>query len=389
MRSRAAFVEAGICAPGHEDLADPPNQVCAISSSIRLLDFGSDAKCGSISVVVPPDMHSAIASQLAPAHHGAPILFTLSECYQLDRVVAVNVARKMHPLQAGPPTVTWNDPAADMLLLSALNGEATFGRPPSQSPSTSTPLYQPFVSPLAPPILYHEPPRSFPAPAPVPVATPLPPTPPRGVIRHSPRHARASSAPPSLPPPMFRGGPRRMHVSRSIIRNRSAPEMSAAQQSVLPPAVLQAQPAYPDCSRDVEMREASAPMGQMICPTNLTIPSLSPQPLLLPRGRQSQGSYAPSFDGLSLPGPRRMGNLYLSSCPGKKGNFISPRLRSKNSVLDEFNTVRLDGPVRGRGAICRDLRSDLRRIRDLGVGCVIWCVRLMSVHRLLSSLRLY
>jgi hypothetical protein len=28
--------------------------------------------------------------------------------------------------------------------------------------------------------------------------------------------------------------------------------------------------------------------------------------------------------------------------------------------------------VRGRGAICRDLSQDLRRIKALGVGCIIW-----------------
>ncbi|EPQ57374.1 phosphotyrosine protein phosphatases II [Gloeophyllum trabeum ATCC 11539] len=54
------------------------------------------------------------------------------------------------------------------------------------------------------------------------------------------------------------------------------------------------------------------------------------------------------------PPQSKIGNLYLSSCPGKK--------------------VRLDGPVKGRGSVCRDLRSDLQRIKDLGVGCVICCL---------------
>lgn len=49
-----------------------------------------------------------------------------------------------------------------------------------------------------------------------------------------------------------------------------------------------------------------------------------------------------------------MGNLLLSSCPGKK--------------------VRLTGPVRGRGAICRDLGVDLMRIRQLGVGAIVCCL---------------
>ena len=38
------------------------------------------------------------------------------------------------------------------------------------------------------------------------------------------------------------------------------------------------------------------------------------------------------------------------------------------------SAVRLTGPVKGRGSICRDLRSDLTRVRDLGVGCIIWYV---------------
>ncbi|OSD01255.1 phosphatases II [Trametes coccinea BRFM310] len=51
---------------------------------------------------------------------------------------------------------------------------------------------------------------------------------------------------------------------------------------------------------------------------------------------------------------RLIGNLYLSSCPGKK--------------------VRLDGPVRGRSTVCRDLRSDLERIKNVGVACIVCCL---------------
>ncbi|KAI0356307.1 phosphatases II, partial [Trametes cingulata] len=54
----------------------------------------------------------------------------------------------------------------------------------------------------------------------------------------------------------------------------------------------------------------------------------------------------PSVGSVSL-----LGNLYMSSCPGKK--------------------VRLDGPVRGRSTVCRDLRADLRRIKDVGVACIV------------------
>ncbi|OCH91809.1 phosphatases II [Obba rivulosa] len=51
---------------------------------------------------------------------------------------------------------------------------------------------------------------------------------------------------------------------------------------------------------------------------------------------------------------RTLGNIFLSSCPGNK--------------------VRLDGPVKGRAAICRDLRQDLERIRDFGVQCIVCCL---------------
>ncbi|EMD32116.1 hypothetical protein CERSUDRAFT_127009 [Gelatoporia subvermispora B] len=49
-----------------------------------------------------------------------------------------------------------------------------------------------------------------------------------------------------------------------------------------------------------------------------------------------------------------LGNIYLSSCPGKK--------------------VRLDGAVNGRAKICRDLRQDLERIRQFGIQCIVCCL---------------
>lgn len=49
-----------------------------------------------------------------------------------------------------------------------------------------------------------------------------------------------------------------------------------------------------------------------------------------------------------------MGNVALSSCPGKK--------------------VRLDGPVRGRASVNRDLEHDMRRIQNFGVQCLVCCL---------------
>ncbi|EUC64114.1 DSPc domain protein [Rhizoctonia solani AG-3 Rhs1AP] len=86
-------------------------------------------------------------------------------------------------------------------------------------------------------------------------------------------------------------------------------------------------------------------------PAPITLPTLPPV-APLPPPNISPVPLSPSV------GPNRpiLGNLYLSSCPGKK--------------------VRLHGPttVKGRGAICRDLKADLERIKQAGVFLVICCL---------------
>lgn len=66
-----------------------------------------------------------------------------------------------------------------------------------------------------------------------------------------------------------------------------------------------------------------------------------------------------------------LGNLFLSSCPGKKGTSCFSQ-----SLLDltQFFSVRLDGPVNGRSSVCRDLKQDLQRMKFLGVRCIVWLV---------------
>ncbi|KAH6914119.1 protein-tyrosine phosphatase-like protein [Coprinopsis sp. MPI-PUGE-AT-0042] len=55
------------------------------------------------------------------------------------------------------------------------------------------------------------------------------------------------------------------------------------------------------------------------------------------------------------PSSLSLGNMFMSSCPGKK--------------------VRLHESARnGRSAVCRDLRTDLYRMKDLGVRCIICCL---------------
>lgn len=71
-----------------------------------------------------------------------------------------------------------------------------------------------------------------------------------------------------------------------------------------------------------------------------------------------------------------LGNFYLSSCPGKKGAAHVTDAFGLGFTDNLTMKVRLTGPVRGRGAIYRDLKQDLRRIKALGIGCIVWCAKI-------------
>ncbi|PPQ89545.1 hypothetical protein CVT25_012217 [Psilocybe cyanescens] len=64
--------------------------------------------------------------------------------------------------------------------------------------------------------------------------------------------------------------------------------------------------------------------------------------------------YGLSSQHIQADSPLMIGNFFLSSCPGKK--------------------VRLDGPIKGRNGVCRDLETDMKRMKELGVRCVICCL---------------
>jgi hypothetical protein len=62
--------------------------------------------------------------------------------------------------------------------------------------------------------------------------------------------------------------------------------------------------------------------------------------------------------------PTNLGNLLLSSCPGKR--------------------LRMDGPVKGRGPVCRDVATDMRRIKNGGTDAIVWCV-IVTFNMLIHS----
>ncbi|KAJ3501664.1 hypothetical protein NLJ89_g9238 [Agrocybe chaxingu] len=88
-----------------------------------------------------------------------------------------------------------------------------------------------------------------------------------------------------------------------------------------------------------------------LVPDNKLSLSLSMTTVPLPLSFQKLQSNDPAYNN---PSSFTIGNLLLSSCPGKK--------------------VRLDGPVKGRSGVCRDLQTDMMRMKHLGVECIVCCL---------------
>ncbi|KAI0644650.1 hypothetical protein C8Q79DRAFT_913092 [Trametes meyenii] len=215
------------------------------------------------------------------------------------------------------------------------------------------------------PRLEHPVPRAAPVPPPPPVVPVLlPPCPP-------PRPPSAQSITKTLKLPnlfwvhptvrrAFLGSP---GVSRTNAGKRPRPASFAAPSVSTYPDLQNEPPKRPAIVRNTSspsIPKTGAPSAWRTYGWNISnhldAPPRLPHPL-----RQSPFTF--SVTTLSVPDVPRippigtiklLGNLYLSSCPGKK--------------------VRLDGPVRGRGTVCRDLRSDLNRIKDVGVACIVCCL---------------
>ncbi|KAF4567691.1 hypothetical protein EYR36_011315 [Pleurotus pulmonarius] len=82
----------------------------------------------------------------------------------------------------------------------------------------------------------------------------------------------------------------------------------------------------------------------------------------------------------SVPSPFLLGNMYMSSCPGKKGTK-PVSLRNIISLI----LLLISSPPwtsSGRSGICRDLDADLQRIRALGVKCIVCCLDDMELEYL-------
>ena len=142
-------------------------------------------------------------------------------------------------------------------------------------------------------------------------------------------------------------------------------------------------PPHPGPSTRVDLHTKHTNPSSISLSLSLTVQSSSPPVDLHPSLAQSDSVTSPrsaSVDSVSSIPPSLsipFGNLFLSSCPGKKGLFplaISSTLYRVLYLSTSLSLVRLDGPVKGRTGVCRDLDMDLKRMRELGVGCVIWSV---------------
>lgn len=268
-------------------------------------------------MVIPSDAVSAIASRLVSPDSASPMLFRLPDNYHLDRLT-VPLSREYlacspfcrpgYPIcpQAARQTVslTWAQQGSSELQ-NALNGELALPPRPLYVPSQDGQRIRP--------------PSELPTPPALPLPVPSPPSPPRGVVRRRQRHGRATSA-----PPVFRTlkssqrrGPSLKDPRQCFTRNRSSPEVPTRRLETLPsnvlpvPAMSETPPSMEESQEDHLSNGGSA--------TGLVLPPPSVHPPVPQSTFDSSDEAAPE----SHPQVSRLGNLYLSSCPGKKGEYDS------------------------------------------------------------------
>ncbi|KAK6909622.1 hypothetical protein I203_103643 [Kwoniella mangroviensis CBS 8507] len=172
------------------------------------------------------------------------------------------------------------------------------------------------------------------------------------------------------PPPSVKSSPNN-RMSSSVPDLNKAKAAAAAAQA--PPAVFGVvvktsdthpiiiSPFFPSdllpiLTKHMVMPPPTGPFSQthLLLASKIDVPSLllsyvppTPNPAIIP-------SPVNNHFGQQQTDRKVVGNLLLSSCPGKR--------------------LRLDGPSRGRGPVCRDLATDLRRIKSEGVGCLVCCL---------------
>ncbi|KAG1812602.1 uncharacterized protein BJ212DRAFT_1569660 [Suillus subaureus] len=270
----------------------------------------------NISTIVPPELLPAISSHLITNPEPSPVIFHIPDFYTLYRITDY--------AQHVPSTTSTTSLAVSRKAHSCWSSRIPLSPSIPAHSSSLNPI--PHTPPLPiPPAFTNQPPQSIIEALQAAIDTRL------TTLTTKPRPSLPFIA--KLPPPTLKHSTKVRMVSDDLASNRS----SSAQRgtSALPKVVF---PSMLDFLNSSEREQ----LAFSVTSQNATKPRASGA-LLHPTS--------------NIPGTKRcfkLGNLMVSSCPGKK--------------------VRLTGPVRGRSAVCRDLDTDLRHISQVGARCIVCCL---------------
>ncbi|KAG2337557.1 hypothetical protein BDR05DRAFT_919588 [Suillus weaverae] len=282
----------------------------------------------NISAIVPPELLPAMSSHLISNPEPSPVIFHIPDFYTLHRITdyaqhipsatsstSLAVSRKAHSRRSSRSP-----------LLPSIAAHS----PPSPEPMPHTP-------PLPiPPAFINQPPQSITEALQAAIDTRL------TTLATKPRSSLPFIA--KLSPPTLKQSVKVRVVSDDLASNRSLSSQRGT--FALPKVVFPSMLDFLNSSEREQLAISAASQNA----TKLRAPSALLRPIS------------------NIHGTKRcfkLGNLMLSSCPGKK--------------------VRLAGPVRGRSAVCRDLDIDLRRISQVGARCIVCCLddeelELLGIH---------
>ncbi|KIJ67563.1 hypothetical protein HYDPIDRAFT_108404 [Hydnomerulius pinastri MD-312] len=269
----------------------------------------------NISAIIPPESLFAISSHLTQCNQPSPVLFDIPFTYSLDRITGY---AHLFPSLANSPLIPIRSASIPTLLppLPLRLPQA----PNELRPSVTDALHAALSTRISMPPL--------PLPSPRPLST-------KRKCGKKMDHASTEQGEPQI------------DLAKLLTPRKSifAPPTRALSQ---PPESV-----FPSVVDLVASGNTTLPRP---FPYNTHPPTGPSPPRSLAKLRASTVSPYPLPTRHSATNHRslKLGNLLLSSCPGKK--------------------VRLTGPVRGRGAVCRDLDLDLRRMKSLGAQCVVCCL---------------
>ncbi|KAG1742179.1 hypothetical protein EDB19DRAFT_1850616 [Suillus lakei] len=270
----------------------------------------------NISTIVPPELLPAMSSHLVTNPEPSPVIFHIPDFYTLHRITdyAQHTPSTTSPASLAVSRKAHSRRSSRIPLLPSI--------PAHSSPE---PIHHTPPLPI-PPASMNQPPQSIMEALQAAIDTRL------TTLAAKPRSSLPFIAKLS-PPPALKQTTKVRVLSDDLASNRS----SSAQRGTftLPKVVF---PSMLDFLNSSEREQLAVSVASQ----NTT------------KLKASSALLRPTSNNHGAKRCFKLGNLMLSSCPGKK--------------------VRLAGPVRGRSAVCRDLDADLRRISQVGARCIVCCL---------------